>query len=168
MTCGILSTYDALHKLSSEASQIVRFVYFRSLPRAEQDLGPMKNKLGQLGDVGRGFYDSMRGVYTAAKEKDTSSFFIKLYRNSDPKDILLLSDKFKQEAYRMTTDDYERGFLIGWEIISKTLSELKTAYPEYPLKDIVTTPSNTGEAEEQSDFEVQPRKKPKAAQGKAD
>jgi hypothetical protein len=162
----ILSTYDALHKFSQEASQIVRYVYFRSLPRAEQDLNPMKSKLSALGEVGRGFYDAIHGIHTAAKERDFSSFFMKLYRHGDPKAIMALSDKFKQEAYRSTTDDYERGFLIAWEIAAKMLAELKESYPEYPLKDEPQAAVQRTEAEEQSYFTVQPRKKTKATSGK--
>ncbi|MCQ5376756.1 MAG: hypothetical protein NO516_01755 [Candidatus Methanomethylicia archaeon] len=156
-----MSTYDMLHKYSKEASQIVRFVYFRSLPRAEQELPPMKNKLSGLGEVGRGFYDALRGIYTAAKDRDLSSYFMKLYRHGDPDQISSLSDRFKQDAYRSTTDEYERGYLIAWEIAMKTLSDLKREYPDYPMKDEPQQPL-VEKAEEQSDFDVQPRKKPKA------
>ncbi len=163
-----MSTYDALHKYSQEASQIVRYVYFRSLARAEQDLNPLKNKVSQLGEVGRGFFDAIHGIHTAAKERDLSSFFMKLYKYGDPKAITALADIFKQEAYRSTTDDYERGFLIAWEIAAKTLGELKETYPEYPFKDEPQTVAPKKETEEQSDFTVQPRKKPRASAGKED
>ena len=161
-----MSTYDQLHKFSAEASQVVRYVYFRSLVRAEQDLGPIKTKLTPLGEVGRGFFDAVRGIYTASKERDNTSFFVKLYRHGDPKEILAASEKFKKEAYRSTVDDYERGFLICWEIALRTLAELKEKYPDYPLKD-EPQPANQKVEVEESAFEVAPRKKAKAS-SKAD
>lgn len=161
-----LSTYDQLHKFSAESSQIVRYVYFRSLVRAEQDLGPIKTKLAPLGEVGRGFFDAIRGIYAASKERDGASFFVKLYRHGDPKEILAASEKFKKEAYRSTVDDYERGFLICWEIALKTLAELKENYPDYPLRDEPQPASQKVEVEE-AEFEVAPRKKAKAS-SKAD
>jgi len=154
----MLSSYDQLHKFTSESSQIVRYVYFRSFARAEQDMGPLKTKVTPLGEVGRGFFDALRGVYTASKERDRSSLFVKLYRNGDPKDITTLSDKFKQEAYRPTTDEYERGFLVAWEIALKTLAELKASYPEYPLKDEQPARTQPVEAED-ADYEIKPRRK---------
>ena len=144
----------------------MRFVYFRSLPRAEQDLVPLKTKLSNLGEVGRGFYDALRGINSAAKEREASSLFMKLYRYADPEEIQVFSSRFKQEAYRSTTDDYERGFLIAWEIASKTLADLKKNYPDYPIKDEPQSTIRKDDAEEQSVFEVKPRKRSKASQGK--
>ncbi len=166
-----MSMYDALHKLSPEASQIVRFVYFRSLARAEQDLGPVKTKLSPMGEAGRGFFDALRGIYIASKERDGSSLFVKLYLNGEPKEIAQLSEKFKQEAYRATVDDYERGFLIAWEIAAKALSELKESYPDYPKEDqakpkAAPAASGSGPDLEESGYEVMPRKKPKASPGR--
>lgn len=155
-----MSTYDQLHKFSAETSQVVRYVYFGSLVRAEQDLGPIRTKLSSLGEVGRGFFDAVRGIYTASKERDNTSFFIKLYRYSDPKEILEASDKFKREAYRSMVDDYERGFLICWEIALRTLAELKEKYPNYPLKD--EQQSAKEKVEEEAEYEVAPRKKARA------
>jgi len=153
--------YDSLQKFSSDSSQIVRYVYFRSLARAEQELAPMKTKTSALGDAGRGYFDALRGVYAASKERDRSSFFVKLYRKADPKDIAALVGQFRREAYRPTIDEYERGFLIAWETILKSLSELKEKYPEYPLND--EQPAVKAKAEEsESDVEVKPRKKAKA------
>lgn len=124
---------------------------------AEQDLEPIKIKLNSLGESGRGFFDAVRGIYTASKEHDNASFFEKLYRYGDPKEILEASDKFKREAYRSMVDDYERGFLICWEIALKTLAELKEKYPDYPSKD-EQQPSNE-KVEEEAEYEVAPRKK---------
>jgi len=157
-----LSTYDHLQKFSAESSQIVRYVYFRSLARAEQDLAPLKTKVLTLGEAGRGFYDALKGIFTASKERDKSSFFVKLYRQGEPKGIAAMADKFKQEAYRPTTDDYERGYLIAWEMALRTLSELKEKYPEYPERD-EDLPSTKKSEVEDSYFEVKPRKKAKAA-----
>ncbi len=158
-----MSMYDHLHKFDRESSQIVRYVYFKSLVRAEQDLAPLKTKAIPLGEGGRGFYDALMGIYTAVREKDRSSLFVKLYRAGDPKEISALSDKFKQEAYRPTTDEYERGFLIAWEIALKMLSELKQNYPDYPLKD--EQPAQTSSVEgDESTFEIKPRKKAREAQ----
>ena len=158
-----MSMYDQLHKFDRESSQIVRYVYFKSLVRAEQDLTPLKSKTSGLGEGGRGFYDALRGIYTAVREKDRSSLFVKLYRGAAPKDISTLSEKFKQEAYRPTTDEYERGFLIAWEIALKMLSELKESYPDYPLKDEQPAPSTVVEGDD-SAFEVKPRKKARVRQ----
>lgn len=155
--------YDLLHKFDRESSQIVRYVYFRSLVRAEQDLVPMKSKTSGLGEGGRGFYDALRGIYTAARERDRSSLFVKLYRGSAPKEIMALSERFKQEAYRPTTDEYERGYLIAWETALKVLSELKGSYPDYPLKDEQAAAVSKAEGEE-TDFEVKPRKKARVRQ----
>jgi len=149
--------YDQLHKFSAETSQVVRYVYFQSFVMAEQDLEPIKTKLNSLGESGRGFSDAVRGIYTASKERDNASFFVKLYRYGDPKEILEASDKFKREAYRSMVDDYERGFLICWGIALRTLAELKEKYPDYPLKD-EQQPANR-KVEEQADYEVAPRKK---------
>jgi hypothetical protein len=158
----VLSTYDQLHRFSAEISQVVRYVYFRSLVRAEQDLGPIKTKMGPLGEVGRGFFDAIRGVYTASKERDNNSFFVKLYRHGDPKEILEASDKFKREAYRSMVDDYERGFLLCWEIALRTLAELKEKYPEYPLKDEPQPAKQKMEVEE-TEYEVAPRRRVKVS-----
>lgn len=158
-----MSSYDQLHKFTSESTQIVRYVYFRSFARAEQDMAPLKTKITPLGEVGRGFFDALRGVFTASKERDRSSLFVKLYRSGDPKDITALSDKFKQEAYRPTTDEYERGFLVAWEIVLKTLAELKASYPEYPLKDEQPTGIQRAE-EEDAEYEIKPRKKSRVRQ----
>jgi hypothetical protein len=156
----MLSSYDQLHKFTSESTQIVRYVYFRSFARSDQDMVPLKTKVIPLGEVGRGFFDALRGVITASKERDRSALFVKLYRNGDPKDIIALSEKFKQEAYRPTTDEYERGFLVAWEIALKTLAELKANYPEYPLKD--EQPARTQQAEaEDAEYEIKPRKRSK-------
>lgn len=155
--------YDQLHKFDKESSQIVRYVYFKSLVRAEQDLSPLKSRTSSLGEGGRGFYDALRGIYVATREKDRSSLFVKLYRGSSPKDISTLSERFKQEAYRPTTDEYERGFLIAWEIALKMLSELKESYPDYPLKDEQTAQAAKAEGEDM-DFEVKPRKKARVKQ----
>jgi hypothetical protein len=162
-----MSVYDALHKHEAAASQTVRYVYFKSLPRAEQDLQPLRQKVLALGEPGRGFYDAMRGIYTSAKERDLSSLFMKLYRQSSPAEISALSETFRKEAYRTTTDDYERGFLIAWEIASKTLSELKSSYPDYPLKDEQPAENKTPEAEDTVSFDVAPRKKPRQSPDKA-
>ncbi len=150
--------YDQLHKLDRESSQIVRYVYFKSLVRAEQDLAPLKSKTAGFGEGGRGFYDAVRGIYTAARERDNSSLFVKLYRGGDPGGILALSERFKQEAYRSTTDEYERGFLIAWEIALRMLSELKANYPDYPLKDEQPAAAPVAEGDDSS-FEIKPRKK---------
>jgi hypothetical protein len=155
--------YDQLHKFDKESSQIVRYVYFKSMVRAEQDLAPLKSRTSTLGEGGRGFFDAIRGICTAAKEKDKSSLFVKLYRGSSPKDISELSERFKQEAYRPTTDEYERGYLIAWEIALKILSELKENYPDYPLKDEQNAQPSKAEGEE-ADFEVKPRKKARVKQ----
>lgn len=163
-----MSMYDALHKHEAAVSQTVRYVYFGSLPRAEQDLQPLKPKVLALGELGRGFYDALRGIHTSAKEKDATSLFMKLYKQGAPKDILALSDRFKKEAYRTTTDEYERGFLIAWEIASKTLSELKTSHPDYPNRDEQQAASAKQEPEDAVTFDVAPRKKPRQSQGKED
>lgn len=157
-----MSTYDMLRKFAPEASQMVRYVYFKSLARAEQELSPIKNKLLPLGEVGRGFFDAIRGVYVSAKERDKTSLFIKLYRHGEPKDILELAEKFKNEAFRPTVDEYERGFLICWEIMLRTLSSLKEQYPEYPMKEEQQPPPEKNEEEV---FEVAPRKKSKSSKG---
>jgi hypothetical protein len=128
---------------------------------AERDLEPIKTKLTSLGESGRGFFDAIRGIYTASKERDNASYFVKLYRYGDPKEILEGSDKFKREAYRSMVDDYERGFLICWGIGLKTLSELKEKYPDYPLKD-EQQPINE-KVEEEAEYEVAPRKKVKVS-----
>ncbi|MGC8936364.1 MAG: hypothetical protein ACP5KV_03240 [Candidatus Methanomethylicaceae archaeon] len=159
-----MSMYDTLRKFAPEASQIVRYVYFKSLARAEQDLNPIRNKLLSLGEIGRGFFDALKGVYVSAKERDKTSFFMKLYRNGDPKEILEMAEKFKNEAFRSTVDEYERGFLICWEIILRTLSSLKEEYPNYPLKD--EQPQAPQVKTEEEVFEVAPRKK--AMSSKAD
>jgi hypothetical protein len=163
MACAgpVLSSYDRLQKFRSESCQIVRYVYFRSLVRAEQDLSPMKTKALALGEIGRGFYDALRGIYTASKERDRSAFFVKLYRQGEPKEIVAFSERFRQEAYRSTTDDYERGFLLAWEMALKTLGELKEKYPEYPLKEEQQTGSHSSDGDE-PDYEVKPRKRAKA------
>ncbi len=150
-----------LHKFETEVSQIVRYVYFRSLPRAEQDLSVLKNRLNGTGEIGRGFYDAVRGIYNCAREKDPASLYVKLYKKGSAQEINALSEKFRNEAYRPTIDDYERGFLIAWEIAAKTLAFLKENYPEYPLKD---EPQEKRRQQESSDdaFEVAPRKKPRA------
>lgn len=153
-----MSTYDLLKKFAPDASQMVRYIYFKSMARAEQELGPIKNKLLPLGELGRGFFDAIRGVYVAAKDKDKASLFVKLYRYGEPKSLLELAENFKNEAFRPTVDDYERGFLICWEIMLRTLSSLKEEYPEYPLKD-EQQPSQIKTEEEV--FEIAPRKKPK-------
>lgn len=158
-----MSMYDQLHKYDRESSQIVRYVYFKSLVRAEQDLAPLKTKTAALGEGGRGFYDALKGIYTAVREKDRSSLFVKLYRGGDPKEISALSEKFRQEAYRPTTDEYERGFLIAWEIALNMLSELKQNYPDYPLKDEQPAPATAAEGDE-SAFEIKPRKKARVRQ----
>ncbi len=163
-----MSMYDALHKHEAAVSQAVRYVYFGSLPRAEQDLQPLKPKVLALGELGRGFFDALRGIHTAAKEKDTTSLFMKLYKQATPNEILALSEKFKKEAYRTTTDEYERGFLIAWEIASKTLSELKTSHPDYPNKDEKQVDSTKQEPEDAVSFDVVPRKKPRQSQDKED
>ncbi len=157
-----MSTYDMLRKFAPEASQIVRYVYFRSLARAEQELSPVKNKILPLGEVGRGFFDAIRGIYISAKEKDKTSLFIKLYRYGEPKYILELAEKFKNEAFRPTVDEYERGFLICWEVILRTLSSLKEQYPEYPMKEEQQPPQEKIDDEV---FEVAPRKKSKSSKG---
>ena len=162
-----MSMYDALHKHEAVASQTIRYVYFRSLPRAEQDLQPLRQKILALGESGRGFYDALRGIYTSAKERDLSSLFMKLYRQGSPNEIAGLSEKFRKEAYRTTTDEYERGFLIAWEIASKTLSELKSSYPDYPLKDEQQTETKKPESDDSVSFDVAPRKKPRQSPGKA-
>jgi hypothetical protein len=154
-----MSTYDVLRKFAPDASQIVRYVYFKSLARAEQELSPIRNKLLPLGEIGRGFFDAMKGVYVSAKERDKTSFFMKLYRHGDPKEILQMAEKFKNEAFRSTADDYERGFLICWEIMLRTLSSLKEEYPDYPLKD--EQPQAAEVKTEEESFEVAPRKKSK-------
>ncbi|MEN3006474.1 MAG: hypothetical protein ABC596_05060 [Candidatus Methanosuratincola petrocarbonis] len=153
-----MSTYDLLHKFEAEASQIVRYVYFRSLPRAEQDLSVLKNKLNGTGELGRGFYDAIRGIYNCARERDLASLYIKLYRKGTAQEISALSDRFRNEAYRPTIDDYERGFLIAWEIAAKTLAFLKENYPEYPLN---SEPQEKKKQQEAGDdaFVVAPRKK---------
>lgn len=156
-----MSMYDTLRKFAPEASQIVRYVYFKSLARAEQDLNPIRNKLLPLGEIGRGFFDALKGVYVSAKERDKTSFFMKLYRNGDPKEILEMAEKFKNEAFRSTVDEYERGFLICWEIILRTLSSLKEEYPDYPLKD--EQPQTPQVKTEEEVFEVAPRKKAKSS-----
>lgn len=156
-----MSTYDWLHRFEAEVSQIVRYVYFRSLPRAEQDLSVLKNRLGGGGEVARGFYDAVRGIYTAAKERDSASLFMKLYRKASPQEISGLSGKFKAEAFRQTTDDYERGFLIAWEIAAKTLSLLKEEYPDYPTKEEIPE-KRTEQKKDGEEFEVAPRKKPRS------
>ncbi len=156
-----MSTYDLLHKFETEVSQIVRYVYFRSLPRAEQDLSVLKNKLSGTGELGRGFYDAVRGIYNCAKERDLASLYIKLYRKGTPQEISALSERFKNEAYRPTIDEYERGFLIAWEIAAKTLSLLKESYPEYPLSGEPEVKRKQQEADDEV-FEVAPRKKAKA------
>ncbi len=161
-----MSTYDALHKHEATVSQTVRYVYFRSLPRVEQDLQPLRQKVSALGESGRGFYDAVRGIYTSAKENDPSSLFMKLYKQGNPDQIAALSEKFRKEAYRTTTDDYERGFMIAWEIASKTLSELKSSYPEYPLKDERQADIKSPESDDSPSFDVAPRKKPKRPQDK--
>ncbi|MGQ9759702.1 MAG: hypothetical protein ACUVQ5_03905 [Candidatus Methanomethylicaceae archaeon] len=150
-----MSTYDLLRKFSPDASQMIRYIYFKSMARAEQELSPIKNKLIPLGELGRGFFDATRGVYVAAKEKDKTSFFMKLYRYGDPKNILELAETFKNEAFRPTADDYERGFLICWEIILRTLSSLKEEYPDYPLKD----EQQSSQEKTEEIFEVAPQKK---------
>ena len=150
--------YDQLKKFSQESSQIVRYVYFKSFVRADQDLAPLRSKTASLGEGGRGFYDAIRGIYTATRERDRSSLFVKLYRSSEPKEISSLSEKFRQEAYRPTTDEYERGYLIAWEIALKTLSELKGSYPDYPLRDEQAAEPPKAEGDE-TDFEIKPRKK---------
>lgn len=157
-----MSTYDMLRKFAPEASQIVRYVYFRSLARAEQELSPVKNKILPLGEVGRGFFDAIRGIYVSAKERDKTSLFIKLYRYGEPKDILELAERFKNEAFRPTVDEYERGFLICWEVILRTLSSLKEQYPEYPMKEEQQPPQEKIDDEV---FEVAPRKKSKSSKG---
>ncbi len=154
-----MSMYDQLHRLDKESSQIVRYVYFRSLVRAEQDLPPLKTKATPLGEGGRGFYDAIRGIYTAAREKDRSSLFVKLYRGSSPQDILGLSERFKQEAYRPTTDEYERGYLIAWETALRVLSDLKEKYPDYPLKDEQGAATPSIADGDEGNFEIKPRKK---------
>jgi len=154
-----MSTYDQLKKFAPEASQMMRYVYFKSLPRAEQELNPIKNKLLPLGEIGKGFFDAIRGMYVSAKERDKTSFFMKLYRNGDPKMIMEMAEKFKNEAFRPTADDYERGFLICWEIMLRTLSSLKEEYPDYPLKD--EQPQAPHVRTEEETFEVTPRKKVK-------
>lgn len=161
-----MSTYDRLQKFSSESCQIVRYIYFRSLVRAEQDLSPLKTKALALGETGRGFYDALRGIYTASRGRDRSSFFMKLYRQGEPKDIVAMSERFRQEAYRSTTDDYERGYLLAWEMALRTLGELKEKYPEYPLKEEQPAEAAVSGGEE-SDFEVKPRKKARATSGTA-
>ncbi|MEM4721485.1 MAG: hypothetical protein QXT73_05430 [Candidatus Methanomethylicaceae archaeon] len=156
-----MSTYDALRKFAPDASQIVRYVYFKSLARAEQELSPIKYKLAPLGEIGRGFFDAIKGVYVAAKERDKASLFMKLYRHGDPKGILELAEKFKNEAFRSTIDDYERGFLICWEIMLATLSSLKQEYPDYPLKDEQQQQQPSQSKTEEEVYEVAPRKKAK-------
>lgn len=158
-----MSMYDQLHKFDKESNQIVRYVYFKSLVRAEQDLAPLKSKTQGLGEGGRGFHDALRGIYTAVREKDRSSLFVKLYRAGDPKEISSLSEKFKQEAYRPTTDEYERGFLIAWEIALKVLSELKANYPDYPLQDEQPAQRPAADGEDAA-FEIRPRKKARVRQ----
>lgn len=128
-----MTTYDHLKKLSPIISQLVRYIYFKSFARVEQELPPLKNKLLEFGDLGRGFFDAIKGAYLAMKEKD--AFFTKVYKYEDPNKIEELSESFKNEAFRPTVDDYEKGFLLCWGMILKTLSVLKKEYPEYPLKE---------------------------------
>lgn len=158
-----MSMYDQLHRYEKESAQIVRYLYFKSFVRAEQDLAPLKSKTSPLGEGGRGFYDALRGIYTAARERDRSSLFVKLYRGGTPKEISELSERFKQEAYRPTTDEYERGYLIAWEIALKMLAELKEGYPEYPLKEEQAAQAPKDESEE-ADFEIKPRKRARLKQ----
>ncbi|MEM4529413.1 MAG: hypothetical protein QXQ52_02660, partial [Candidatus Methanomethylicaceae archaeon] len=107
--------------------------YFKNFARVEQELPPLKDKLLEFGDLGKGFFDAIKGAYLAMKEKD--AFFTKVYKYEDFKKIEELSENFKNEAFRPTVDDYEKGFLLCWEMILKTLSMLKKEYPDYPLKE---------------------------------
>lgn len=155
-----MSTYDTLHRFEAEVSQIVRYVYFRSLPRAEQDLSVLKNKMNGIGEIGRGFYDAVRGIYVSSKERDPASLYMKLYRKGSPQEIKGLSEKFKGEAYRATVDEYERGFLIAWEISARELALLKENYPEYPLK-VEGDQEKSKQIKADDAYEVAPRKKPR-------
>ncbi|MEM3532508.1 MAG: hypothetical protein QXX14_05165, partial [Candidatus Methanomethyliaceae archaeon] len=58
-------------------------------------------------------------------------------------------------------DDYERGFLICWEIMLATLSSLKQEYPDYPLKDEQQQQQPSQSKTEEEVYEVAPRKKAK-------
>jgi hypothetical protein len=95
-----MSMYDTLRKFAPEASQIVRYVYFKSLARAEQDLNPIRNKLLPLGEIGRGFFDALKGVYVSAKERDKTSFFMKLYRNGATR-TSSMDDSWRQHRQRL-------------------------------------------------------------------
>ncbi|MDI9643982.1 MAG: hypothetical protein QFX35_02040 [Candidatus Verstraetearchaeota archaeon] len=161
-----MSSYDTLHRFEAEVSQIVRYVYFRSLPRAEQDLSVLRNKLASLGEMGRGFYDAVRGIYVSSKERDQTSLYMKLYKRGVPQEIRTMSEKFKGEAYRSTVDEYERGFLIAWEISAKELAFLKENYPDYPLKE-EGEQSKAQQPKAEEAYEVAPRKKPRR-QGRPD
>ncbi|MCS7097883.1 MAG: hypothetical protein NZ922_02765 [Candidatus Methanomethyliaceae archaeon] len=128
-----MTSYDQLKRFAPTISQLVRYIYFKSFARIEQDLPSLRNKLLEFGDLGRGFFDAIKGAYLAMKERD--AFLTKIYKYEDPKKIEDMAENFKNEAFRPTVDEYEKGFLLCWEIILKTLSTLKREYPEYPLKD---------------------------------
>lgn len=134
--------YDQLRKFSSEISQLVKYIYFNNLVRAEQELVLLKNKLEKFGEIGNGFFNAIKGAYVAMKEKDKIAFFTRVYRYESPEKIRELADNFKNEIFRSTIDDYERGYLLCWEIILRTLSELKEQYPEYLLKEENTEPTS--------------------------
>ncbi|MCC6013225.1 MAG: hypothetical protein LM593_02555 [Candidatus Verstraetearchaeota archaeon] len=125
------NNYDQLIKFSYEISQLVKYIYFNNLARAEEELIQLKNKLEKFGEMGNGFFNAIKGIYIAMKEKDKIAFFTRIYQYETPEKIREIANNFKNEMFRPTIDDYERGFLLCWEIILRTLSELKEKYPEY-------------------------------------